>query len=305
VKLSAALPIISAELTDGVERPLNIKLASNKNVLSLDFTPYEIKTVLLKISGKEKAPAVTQALELKYDADIFSYNNNREDGYDEEGFIKPRPRSEGHRGTMDGKGGTYPAEMIGNKVVVGNVVFAIGSLKETEYNAVACVGQSIALPEGTRVLHILAAADVDKDVIFKVGNKEYPLTIGGWTGYMGSWDNREFEGFVAELSYSLRNDLKTIHPAFIRDQRIAWAASHHHRPAGDALYEYSYLFSYRLEIPEGSANITLPNYRFLRIVALSVGDEGKAIPLQSPFEDLHRDETFTKRFENPTGRNNR
>jgi alpha-mannosidase len=298
VKLSAALPILAAELTDGVERPLNIKLASKKNVLSLNFTPYELKTVLLKISGKERAPVLTQAVELKYDTDIFSYNSKREDGYDEDGFVKPRPRSQGHFGTMDGKGGTYPAEMIGEKVVVGNVEFAVGSLKETEANSVACVGQTIALPEGTKVLHILAAADVDLDVVFKAGKKEFPLTIGGWTGYMGLWDNREFDGFVAELSYSLRNDLKAIHPAFIRDQRIAWAASHHHRPAGDALYEYSYLFSYRLEIPDGATSITLPNSRFVRIVAMSVGDEGNAIPLQSPFEDLHRDEAFTERFSN-------
>jgi hypothetical protein len=32
---------------------------------------------------------------------------------------------------------------------------------------------------------------------------------------------------------------------------------------------------------------------------MSVGDEGNAIPLQSPFEELYRDEAFTKRFENP------
>ena len=140
-----------------------------------------------------------------------------------------------------------------------------------------------ALPAGTKVVHILAAADVDTDVIFKAGEKEFPLTIGGWTGYMGLWDNREFEGFVAELSYSLRNDLKTIHPAYIRNQRIAWAASHHHRPAGDALYEYSYLFSYRLEIPEGTAGITLPNSRFVRIVAISTGDEGNALTTSITF----------------------
>jgi hypothetical protein len=60
--------------------------------------------------------------------------------------------------------------------------------------------------KGQGVLHILAAADHDTDVTFKAGGKEFPLTIGGWSGYMGSWDNREFEGFVAELSYSLRNE---------------------------------------------------------------------------------------------------
>jgi alpha-mannosidase len=292
VNLSAALPVKAAEEIDGAERPLGMPLAIKRNVLRLDFIPYELKTVLLTISGAGQMPAVTQSLELDYDTDIFSYNSNREDGYKDR-----MPRKEGYRGSLDGKGGTYPAEMIGDKVKLGNVLFDIGSREEKEYNAIECIGQSIAFPEGTKVLHILTAADVDSDVVFKSGEKEFPLSIGGWTGYMGLWDNREFEGFVAELSYSLRNDLKTIHPAFIRDQRIAWAASHHHRPAGDALYEYSYLFSYRLEIPEGATSITLPDSRFVRIVSMSVGDEGNAIPLQSPFEDLHRDEAFTERFE--------
>ena len=241
-------------------------------------------------------PAATQPVALEYDTDIFSYNSNREDGYREDGFIVRRSRSEGHRGTLDGKGGTYPAEMIGDKVQLGNISFNIGPREEREYNALACSGQSIDLPVGTHVLHILAAADVDTDVIFRAGNTNFPLTIGGWSGYIGLWDNREFEGFVAELSYSLRNDLKTIAAAFIRDQRIAWFASHRHLPAGDALYEYGYLFAYRLEIPEGVTSITLPNSMFVRIVAMSVGDEGHATALQSHFEDLHRDEAFLVRF---------
>jgi hypothetical protein len=116
---------------------------------------------------------------------------------------------------------------------------------------------------------------------------------------MGLWDNREFEGFVAELSYSMRNKLKTIHPAFIRDHRIAWSASHRHLPETDALYEYGYLFAYRLEIPEGTTSITLPDSRFVRIIAMSVGDEGLAKALQSPFEDLHRDDEFNHRFYYP------
>ena len=294
VNLAAALPIESAEEIDGVERPLHLKLVPKKNTISLDFTPYQLKTVLLKISRKGLIPLETQPLELKYDADIFSYNNNREDGY-----IDLVPRSAGHIGSLDGKGGTYPAEMIGDKVQLGNILFKIGSRKEKELNAVACQGQSINLPPGTNVVHLLAAADEDNNVTFKLNTKEYPLTIGGWTGNMGLWDNREFEGNVAELSYSLRNNLKKIQPAFIRNQRIAWTASHHHRPAGDALYEYSYLFSYRIEIPEGATKITLPNSRFVRIVAMSVGNEGYAKALQSPFEDLVRDENFRKMFDYP------
>ena len=284
VKLSAALPIASAAMLDGVERTLNMPLVTKKGTLTVDFEPYELKTIVLKFTGAKSLIASTQPLTLKYDTDIFSYNSYREDGYDDR-----NPRNEGHRGTMDGKGGTYPAEMIGDTVKMGNVTFSIGSRKVGDYNAVACLGQTVDLPKGTKVLHLLAAADEDMDVVFKSGNKKLPLSIGGWTGYMGSWDNREFEGFVAELSYSLRNKLKTIHPAYIRNQRIAWAASHHHLPTEDALYQYSYLFAYRLEIPEGATSITLPNSRFVRIVALSVGDEGNANALQSPFEDLKRD----------------
>jgi len=293
VRLTTILPILSAELLDGVERRLNIFLPTKKGTLSLDFEPNELKTLCLKFSGIQHSAVVTQPVSLPYDTDIFSYNNYREDGYDNR-----NPRTEGHRGTMDGKGGTYPAEMIDDTIKTGNVNFVIGPRKSGKYNAVACVGQTIEIPKGTAVLHILAAADVDTDVIFRSGGKNFPLTIGGWTGYMGSWDNREFEGFVAELSYSLRNKLKTIHPAFIRNQRIAWAASHHHLPSADALYEYCYLFAYRFEIPEGATSITLPDSRFVRIVAMSAGDEGNAEALQSPFEDLYRDEAFKNSFEN-------
>ncbi len=296
--LSAINPILAAEELDGAERPLDVQLTAEKGELSINFTPYELKTIRLKIAGAKAMPAATQPVELEYDTDIFSRNSNREDGYREDGFIERRPRSEGHRGTLDGKGGTYPAEMIADTVQMGNVSFKIGPRGEREYNALACRGQSIDLPAGTRVLHILAAADVDTDVVFHAGEVEIPMPIGGWSGYMGLWDNREFEGFVAELSYSLRNDLKRIAPAFIRDQRIAWCASHRHLPAGDAMYEYGYLFAYRLEIPEGAAHIILPNSMFVRIVAMSVGDEGHAVALQSPFEDLHRDDVFRKRFEN-------
>jgi alpha-mannosidase len=289
--LSAALPITAAEELDGTERPLDEKLVVEDGKLKIDFTPYELKTVLLKISGA-RVKTETTPVELAYDIDIFSYNNNREDGY-----IGIKDKKMAFAGSFDGKGSTYPAEMIGDTVQLGNVSFAIGPREDSTHNSVACRGQNIDLPEGTTVLHILTAADVDTNVVFRAGNTDFPLTIGGWSGYIGLWDNRVFDGFVAELSYSLRNDLVRIDPAFIRDQRIAWCASHRHLSAADTLYEYGYLFAYRIEIPEGATRITLPNSPFVRIVAISVGDEGHATALQSPFEDLHRDDAFRRRFE--------
>jgi alpha-mannosidase len=297
VSFSAVKSITSAEKIDGAERPLDIKVPTKKGKLSLNFKPFEIKTLLLKIPAATAKSVLTTSVVLKYDTDIFSYNDNPEDGYEEEGLGVHRPRSEAYRGSLDGKGGTYPAEMIGDKVQVGNLSFDMGPKTTAAYNAVECIGQTIDLPSGTRVLHLLAAADVEQGVVFKAGDKDIPLTVGGWSGYLGQWDTREFEGKVAELSYSLRNPLKTIHPAYYRNHRVAWSATHHHIPTGDKMYGYSYLFAYRLEIPEGATSITLPNSRFVRIVAMSVGDEGYAKPLQSPFEDLYRDKEFKDKFE--------
>jgi hypothetical protein len=121
VKLSSLKPILAAEELDGAERALDIHLATKKGKVSIDFGPYELKTLLLKIEGAQAIPELTQAIELDYDTDIFSYNSNREDGY-----MDRSPRSEGHRGSLDGKGGTYPAEMIGDKVQLGNISFSIG-----------------------------------------------------------------------------------------------------------------------------------------------------------------------------------
>ncbi|MBM4152665.1 MAG: hypothetical protein FJ220_03975, partial [Kiritimatiellaceae bacterium] len=299
IQLSSMIPVSKAEEMDGVERPLNKPLKVANNTLSLDFTPYQIRTILLKVQDPDAKP-LTTPVQLTYDTDVFSYNSNREDGYGTKEAIKGRKEHlQGSSGSFDGKGGTYPAEMIGDTVTMGNVLFNIGPRTDMSYNAVACRGQTIALPEGTTVIHLLAAADVDTDVVFKAGAKEFPLTIGGWSDNIGQWDKRVFKGFVAELSYSLRNDLVRIDPGFIRDQRIGWFASHRHLPAGDTLYEYGHLFAYSLDIPEGANSLTLPQSPFVRIVAISTGDEGFAKPLQSPFQDLHRDAEFVTKFSKP------
>ena len=66
--------------------------------------------------------------------------------------------------------------------------------------------------------------------------------IPAWNGYLGSWDNRVFKGRVEELTYSVKNPLERIAPAFLREGRPAWWSSHHHAKGEDAVYAYGYLF---------------------------------------------------------------
>lgn len=301
VSLSALKPIKSASKLDGAERPLNEEVSVSKGKINLSFKPYELKTILLNIPAAKPNEVLTTPLAIAHNADIFSTNEEPEDGYIAYGgyYDFPRPTGFGAYSNFDGKGSSYPAEMMSDKIQMGNVEFEMGSREGADFNAIECIGQAIELPEGTRVLHILAAADVDQDVVFKAGDIEIPVSVGGWSGHLGLWDEREFEGYVAELSYSLRNPLKTIKPAFYRDHRVAWSSTHLHRPTGDEYYGYSYFFAYRLEIPEGATSITLPDSRFVRIAAMSIGDEAYAQALYSPFSDLSRDEEFKKKYEKP------
>jgi len=296
VKLSSALPFTTAEETDGIERPLNIEVPVTDQSIHLDFTRFECKTVLLKLPAPEAA-RLTKPVELEFDSDIFSTNEMREDGYDNRRVLNARKdKTVGGSGSLDGKGNTYPSEMMGDTVQVGNVTFNMGPRDPYMANALACRSQTIDLPEGTEVVHLLAAADKDTDVVFQAGGVDLPLTIGSWVGFIGQWDDRVFEGDVAKISYSIPNDLERIAPAYIRNDRIAWYASHRHMPYQDTYYDYGYLFAYRLEVPKGSKTLTLPYAPFVRLVAMSVGDEYHATALQSPFEDLHRDEAFDARF---------
>ncbi len=296
VELSSALSFTQAEETDGIERPLNIPVPVQDQSIRLDFTRFECKTVLLKLPAPEPK-RLTKPVDLNYDSDIFSTNEMREDGYDQRRVLKARgDKTAGGSGSLDGKGNTYPAEMIGDTVQLGNVTFNMGPRDPYMANAIACRGQSIDLPEGTRVVHLLAAADKDTDVVFQAGGIDIPATIGSWIGFIGQWDDRVFEGKVAKISYSIPNDLERIAPAYIRNERIAWYASHRHMPYQDTYYDFGYLFAYRLEVPEGARKLSLPYAPFVRIAAISVGDERHAVALQSPFEDLHRDAEFDARF---------
>ncbi|MGB0369990.1 MAG: alpha-mannosidase [Opitutales bacterium] len=299
-KFKSSLPLSEATEVDGLERPLGIDVPVAGDAISLDFSPFELKTVSLKIESAESTKPRTRPVALSYDTDVFSTNDFREDGYWPRERVRGRKEAvAGSSGSFDGKGNTYPSEMIGDLVRLGNVEFEIGNTEPGGYNAIASRGQNIHLPKGSQVIHLLAAADVNTPVVFKAGEFELPVTVSGWFGYLGQWDNREFVGEVSDISYSLRNDLRRIAPAFAKTDRVAWYASHRHSWREDLYYEYGYLFSYRLEIPEGVNTLTLPNSPFVRIIAISVGDEGKANRLHSPYEDLHRDEQFRQGFDYP------
>jgi alpha-mannosidase len=72
-------------------------------------------------------------------------------------------------------------------------------------------------------------------------------------------------------------------PAFRKHVPVAWFASHRHTPDGaNEPYAYSYLFAQSFELPAGARTLMLPDNDRLRILAVTVSDEGEGARLASP-----------------------
>src|ERR1019366_7245360 len=71
---------------------------------------------------------------------------------------------------------------------------------------------------------------------------------------------------------------------------VAWFASHRHTADGaNEPYAYSYLFAYPLDVPAGATTLTLPDNEKIRILAISVAEEGAtAKPVQPLYDTLER-----------------
>jgi len=64
-------------------------------------------------------------------------------------------------------------------------------------------------------------------------------------------------------------------PGFIKPSAVAWFASHRHASDGaNDPYAYSYLYAYTLEVPAGARTLTLPSNANIRILAITMSNEG-------------------------------
>ena len=79
-------------------------------------------------------------------------------------------------------------------------------------------------------------------------------------------------------------------PGFIKRAPVAWFASHRHTADGaNEIYSYSYLFAYVIDVPANAQTLTLPENDKIRILAVTVSDEGAPLrPAQPLYDTLER-----------------
>jgi alpha-mannosidase len=138
-------------------------------------------------------------------------------------------------------------------------------------------------------VHLLAAADGDATSTIKIDDAERPFNVPNWTGFIGQWDSRLWDKPIQELDYDPSEKMVGLVPGFIKRTPVAWFATHHNTPQGDAYYEYSYLFQLSYDVPAGARTLTLPNNSQIRIFAVSVSREPAATPAAAPLYDTLAD----------------
>ncbi len=221
------------------------------NKLTFDISHYTIRSFAVKLkSSSVKATKIKQQqLILPFNQDVFSYDDNRNDG------------------NFNGAHHSIPAELVPDEIISEGIHFKMGSRDDEQLNALKCSGQKIDIPEGTKTIYLLAAANEDTKGDFKLGDKVVNLRIQKWTNFIGQFYNRRFElnGIT----------VRSIDKPFLKNDDIAWYASHRHQayPTKNESYQYTYMFKYKIDVSKGVNSIQLPDNKQIKIMAITVSKD--------------------------------
>jgi alpha-mannosidase len=305
VQIAFAAPITGLREINAQELPLAQPSNSAQvkdGALITSFTAYQPRTFALQLASPSTslAAAHSQLVSLHYDLAVATNDDTKTEG-----------------GGFDGKGHAIPAEMLPSQIDFGPASFELAPAKTGALNAVVARGQTIALPSGThnRVYILAASAAGDQKATFRTGAQSAELLIPSWSGWIGQWDTRvwknqperdwaisanhaawpppDFEQREARpQSPRFPDDYVGLTPGYVKPASLAWYASHHHTAEGlNEPYQYSYLFASSIALPAGARTLTLPDNDKIRILAISVVEEGPALTPAAPiFDPLKRTE---------------
>jgi alpha-mannosidase len=231
-------------------------------------------------------------------------------------------------GYWDAQGRALPAEMLPNTISYAGIQFSLaGGAGYGKHNAMIPRGQNIALPAGNfDRLYLLAAATSpgnanqppDPVATILIGDQPVELKIQDWSGYIGQWDNRVWKQVPAppptpeQLAQQAARQggagggrgggrggaqgprmidvVDSLTPGFIKSATVAWFASHRHASDGsNEPYAYAYLYAYAVDLPAGAKTITFPANERIRILAMTVSDQGAQLrPAQALTDYLEK-----------------
>jgi alpha-mannosidase len=272
VHIHFASPVTAARELNGQEMTIG-KAKTLHGDLVTTLGPYAIRTFAVRLAPPHTPQHMPkyQTVRLSLDRKVASLDGAKSaPGFDDNGFA-------------------LPSEMLPNDIAFAGIHFKIGN------DALVPHGQTIALPPGRRLYILAASTDRDRQTTLA----GQTITIQQWSGYVGQWDNRTWvrkeedippradapPGAPPRRRVSL--DFSGLTPGFIKPAPVAWFGSHRHNADGaNEPYAYSYLFAYALQLPPGARSVTLPDDDHLRIMAMTISDEGAPVAAAQPLYDV-------------------
>ena len=273
IALRFPVAITSAREVNGQEKPIGNATLQNGQ-LTFSMKAFGLKAFALKLAPPTTTivRVTSQVVPLSYDTDVASSRAKCDDG------------------SMNASGAAYPAEMFPKQVTREGVEFQLASVADGEKNALTAHGQSVELPAGKfNRVHLLVAADGDTTSQIKIGATAQPFNVPNWSGYIGQWDNRLWDNPTQKIDLEPSRPPVGLVPGYIKRTPVAWFATHHNTPQGDAFYDFSYLFELTYDLPAGTKNLTLPENSKIKVFAVSVASEPSATPPAAPLYDTLAD----------------
>ncbi len=263
VSVSFPGKIVDAYEVNGQEQKIGNANFTN-GTLNFDMTKFMMRSFAVKFA---QAPTTSskpeqKSIELPFNTDVISADSKRTDGNLADGL-------------------TIPAELIPSEVISEDIHFKMGKTTDKANNAVSANGQKIMLPQGNfNKVYILASAAKDTQGTFSINGKPISLNIQQWTGFVGQHYGR----ILAEKGTVVTQ----ITNAFTKRDNIAWYASHCHSANANEAYQYSYIFKYEINLPQGAKSITLPKNSDIKIFAITVAHKQNedVAPLQLLYDDF-------------------
>ncbi len=241
--LSFVGDIISANEADGTEKTIGEADFAN-NELSVNIKPYSVKTfkIRLKPSGQPTYHVQYANLPLAYNLKCSSFNEFRGEADFESGY-------------------SYAAELLPASLTVNQIPFQLG--EKDAANGMICKGDTIDLPLGrkyNRLYFIAASMDRDYLATFHCGRNKTELMIPSYSEFIGQW------GHTGHTK------------GYLKNAEIAYVGTHRHTPDGDQAYEFTYMFKFGIDIPEGATHFILPeNNKIVLFAATLVQEEQKEV----------------------------
>lgn len=239
--------IISAVKADGTEKTIgNASFSGNK--LNVDVKSNGLSTYKVRLEGKPVAKTDSYSIPLDYDKKAMTWT----------GFT--------NQGDFHG-GYSYAAELIPEKVKMGNVEFSLEN--KATVNAMKCEGDTLRLPVGNKYnkVYLLAAAATDGnpiECVVKAGKKEIPVKVPSYAGFIGQWGH---DGHTT---------------GYLTDAEIAHVGTHRHDSDGDCYYEFTYMYAIPVDIVPGTTEIILPDSSDVVLFAASAVTEGPEADAAAP-----------------------